>query len=93
MWTDIDLDGLKLRLSAQPEDRDTRTIQTAAVHYVATGEWIANLFRLTQGRNGICLRVNHRREDELTPRRSRLVTSVIDFQAAIRAGKVNACIE
>lgn len=92
-WTEAEVDGLGIRISGQPEDRSTRALRTADIHHLENGDWLATVFRLHLGESGACVYSNFRYRATLLPRKELLIKSTVQFQADIRAGEVNACIE
>lgn len=92
-WVETEIEGLPVRISGRPEDRETCTLRTADVHHRDSGDWFATAFRLTAGAAAACLYSNHRFRGLLVPRKELLIKGTFQFQADIRAGEVNACIE
>jgi hypothetical protein len=92
-WVETEIDGLRVRISGEPEDRQTQTIHTADIRHLDSGEWLATAFRLTSEEAAACLYSNYRYRDLLTPRTELLLKGIFQFQADIRAGEVNACID
>lgn len=92
-WVETEIDGLGVRISGRPEDRRTLTMHTASVHHLDASHWLATAFRLAAGEAGACLYPNYRYRELLEARTDLLMKQIFQFQADIRAGEVNACIE